>query len=105
MIDAAREIIRPPSVSLMPLLAAEFISTLGLIFFVLPALSSLPSVSMYAGLKLFSDDESLRSAFGTVSCMLPMEVYLKSVYMIDVSYIAKLISKTRILLQWIHRMS
>jgi len=33
---------------------------------------------MYAGLKLFAVDESLRSAFGTVSRMLPMEVYLKS---------------------------
>ena len=62
----------------VPLLATEFISMLLLAFFVLPALSSLPSDSMYAGLKLFPLDESLRSAFGTVSCMLPMEVYLKS---------------------------
>lgn len=77
MIDAEREIICSLSVLFMPLLAIEFISTLGLVFFVLPALSSLPSVSMYAGLKLFSVDESLRSAFGTVSYMLPMEVYLK----------------------------
>lgn len=105
MIEAAREIICPPSVLFMPLLATLFISILGLVFFVLPALSSLPSVSMYAGLKLFSVDESLRSAFGTVSCMLPMEVYLKSVQMKEVSYIAKSISKTRILLQWIHKMS
>jgi hypothetical protein len=41
---------------------------------------------MYAGLKLFSVDESLRSAFGTVSCMLPIEVYLKSEYMKDVGH-------------------
>jgi hypothetical protein len=32
---------------------------------------------MYAGLKLFPFDESLRSAFGTVSYMLPMDVYLQ----------------------------
>jgi hypothetical protein len=56
-----------------------------LAFFALPALSSLPSDSMYAGLNLFPPDESLRSAFGTVSCMLPMEVYLKSTQMREIS--------------------
>jgi hypothetical protein len=61
----------------MPLLATELVSVLLLVFFALPALSSLPSDSMYAGLKLFPFDESQRSAFGTVSYMLPMDVYLQ----------------------------
>lgn len=47
-------------------------------FFALPALSNLPSESKYAGLNFSLQQESLMdsNAFGTVSCMLPIEVYL-----------------------------
>jgi len=47
-------------------------------FFALPALSNLPSESKYAGLNFSLQQESLmdNNAFGTVSCMLPIEVYL-----------------------------
>ena len=43
-------------------------------FFALPALSRPPSDSVYAG--LYPPDPSRRSSFGTVLCMLPIEVYL-----------------------------
>ena len=51
----------------------------GEIFFTLPALSNLPSVSKYAGLNFCSQPDSsliYSNEFGTVSCMLPIEVYL-----------------------------
>lgn len=79
MIDAEREIVCSTSVLFVPLLETELI-----FFFVLPALSSLPSDNMYAGLKLFPVVESLRSALGTVSYMLPMEVYLETTQVHDI---------------------
>lgn len=48
--------------------------------FALPALSDLPSESKYAGLNFPSLPEELlmhNNAFGSVSCILPIEVYLQ----------------------------
>jgi hypothetical protein len=61
-----------------PLLTAEkFPQTEGENFFALPALSNLPSESIYAGLNVsLLLEESLmhNNALGTVSYMLPIEV-------------------------------
>lgn len=78
MIDAVRVLLRCGSALFKPFLKTP--SGIGEIFFALPALSSLPSWSRYAGLKFsLLLDRSLmhNNALGTVSCMLPMEVYLK----------------------------
>ena len=78
MIDADNELLRCGSTLLRPLL--RVFSHFGANFFALPALSSLPSHSRYAGLKLsllLDESEIFNNAFGMVSYMLPMEVYLQ----------------------------
>lgn len=67
------------STLIMPLLTAGYagLQTGKENFFALPALSNLPSESRYAGLNFSLLLEELlthNKAFGTVSCMLPIEV-------------------------------
>lgn len=73
--QAVRKLFRCDSPLLSPLLTAFG----GDNFFALPALSNLPSVSMYAGLNFsLLPAESLtdNNAFGAVSFTLPIDVYL-----------------------------
>lgn len=78
IIDALKEPFRE-----MPItpLFREALSHLRANFLFLPALSNLPSESIYAGLKLFfvlDESAMLNNAFGTVSYMLPIDVYLNN---------------------------
>lgn len=77
MMEAERVLDENSSI-LFPLLTVKTVSYLEGYFLARPALSSLPSERRYAGLKCSPLSESVKdnNAFGTVSCMLPMEVYL-----------------------------
>ena len=77
MIEAVSMPFSCTSTFLRPLQTAGKHPETGVYFFLLPALSNLPSVSRYAGLNLsllLSESLMHNNAFGTVSCMLPIEV-------------------------------